>query len=103
VKNSFPLLPFITYRDRQKNVRRFMDEYTENLARFPKAETIDFIGHSNGTYILASALQRYVTMRVRRVYFGGQCEPHAARRRAGSRPPASQADRRPGRGRALGS
>ena len=71
----FPLLPFITFRDRQKNVRRFMDDYTENLARYPNTESVDFVGHSNGTYILASALVRYRTLRVRRVFFAGSVVP----------------------------
>ena len=71
----FPLLPFIVYGDRQRNVCLFMDEYTENLARFPNAHCVDFVGHSNGTYILASALIRYSTPRVRRVLFAGSVVP----------------------------
>jgi pimeloyl-ACP methyl ester carboxylesterase len=71
----FPMLPFITYSDRQRNVRRFVDLYTENLARYPNVDTVDFAGHSNGTYILASALQHYVTVRVRRIFFAGSVVP----------------------------
>ena len=71
----FPMIPFILHWDRQKNVRRFMDEYTENLARFPHAKRLDFIGHSNGTYILASALQRYSTLYVNNVLFAGSVVP----------------------------
>lgn len=71
----FPMLPFIIYADRQKNVRRFMDEYTENLARYPNAGTVDFVGHSNGTYILASVLANYAAPRVRRVFFAGSVVP----------------------------
>lgn len=71
----FPMLPFITYSDRQRNVRRFMDQYTEDLARYPNARTVDFAGHSNGTYILASALQHYSTIKVRRVFFAGSVVP----------------------------
>jgi pimeloyl-ACP methyl ester carboxylesterase len=48
-----------------------MDMYTETLARYPNAKDIDFVGHSNGTYLLADALQRYHAMRVRRVVFAG--------------------------------
>jgi hypothetical protein len=69
------MIPFILHWDRQKNVRRFMDEYTENLARFPHAKRLDFIGHSNGTYILASALQRYSTLYVNNVLFAGSVVP----------------------------
>jgi pimeloyl-ACP methyl ester carboxylesterase len=71
----FPMLPFLLYWDRQKNVRLFMDEYTENRARYPHATAIDFIGHSNGTYILASALVRYLSIRVKNIYFAGSVVP----------------------------
>lgn len=71
----FPMLPFLTYSDRQINVRRFMDQYTEDLARYPNANHVDFVGHSNGTYLLASALQHYATVRVRRVFFAGSVVP----------------------------
>lgn len=72
----FAMVPFILYRDRQRNVRLFMDEYTENLTRFPgAAEAVDFAGHSNGTYVLASTLVRYATPRVRRVLFAGSVVP----------------------------
>lgn len=72
----FPLLPFILYQDRQRNVRRFMDEYTENIARYPNAEmAVDAVGHSNGTYILASTLVRYRTPRLGRVFFAGSVVP----------------------------
>ena len=75
----FPMAPFILYWDRQRNVRKFMDEYTENIARYPNAEDFDFIGHSNGTYILASALQRYPTLKVRNVLFAGSVVPKGYR------------------------
>jgi pimeloyl-ACP methyl ester carboxylesterase len=71
----FPMLPFLLYWDRQRYVRLFMDEYTENRARFPRADTFDYVGHSNGTYILASALENYATLRVGRVYFAGSVVP----------------------------
>jgi predicted esterase len=71
----FPMGPFLLYWDRQKNVRQFMDEYTENIAQYPNATRFDFIGHSNGTYILASALQHYDTLQVGRVFFAGSVVP----------------------------
>jgi pimeloyl-ACP methyl ester carboxylesterase len=71
----FPMGPFLLYWDRQKKVRLFMDEYTENRARFPRAGTFDYIGHSNGSYILASALLKYKTLVVRRVCFAGSVVP----------------------------
>lgn len=71
----FPMLPFLLHGDRQKRVRLFMDEYTENRARFPRATTFDYVGHSNGTYILASALQHYKTLKVGLVFFAGSVVP----------------------------
>jgi len=71
----FPMARFLLYSDRQRRVRDFMDEYTEAVAKHPNVESIDYIGHSNGTYILGSALQRYAAMRVRRVFFAGSVLP----------------------------
>lgn len=71
----FPMGPFLLYWDRQKNVRKFMDEYTENIAHYPHVARFDFVGHSNGTYILASALQHYRTLKMGRVFFAGSVVP----------------------------
>jgi pimeloyl-ACP methyl ester carboxylesterase len=67
----FGMGPFLLFGDRQKNVRWFMDQVTELTARFPNMDEIHFIGHSNGTYILASALERYHTLKVKRVVLAG--------------------------------
>jgi pimeloyl-ACP methyl ester carboxylesterase len=66
----FPMGRFLVYRDRQKNVEMFMDDYTEALSKNPKA-AVHFVGHSNGTYILANALKNYATFTVNRVVFAG--------------------------------
>jgi hypothetical protein len=71
----FPMAPFLLWSDRQQKVRWFMDLYTEALAQYPSATTYDFIGHSNGTYILSSALQKYRTLKVDDVYFAGSVVP----------------------------
>lgn len=71
----FPMLPFLLAWDRQRNVRWFMDTFTENLAKYPRATEFDYVGHSNGTYIIASALERYATLRVRNVLFLGSVVP----------------------------
>ncbi|MCP5416493.1 MAG: alpha/beta fold hydrolase [Chromatiaceae bacterium] len=71
----FPMLRFLLYWDRHKNVRRLMDEYTENLARFPRARQFDFAGHSNGTYLLASAMQHYRSISFGHVFFAGSVVP----------------------------
>ena len=67
----FPMGDFLLFGDRQKNVRWFMDQVTELQARFPNLKEIDFIGHSNGTHVLASALGKYQTLKVGRVVFAG--------------------------------
>lgn len=65
--------PFLLPEVRERHVRWFMDQYTEVLARYPtvKAKDIEFFGHSNGTYLLAAALERYESMRIGRVVFAG--------------------------------
>ncbi|WP_165228088.1 lipase family alpha/beta hydrolase [Aquisphaera insulae] len=72
----FPMGPFLLFEDRQKYVRWFMDEYTEALARYPNAaDDVNYVGHSNGTYVLASALARYRTLRINRAMFAGSVVP----------------------------
>ena len=51
----FPLLRFLILGARRRNVRQFMDWYTEELARNPK-RSISFVGHSNATFIFARAI-----------------------------------------------
>ena len=70
----FPMLHFLLFNARKKNVRWFMDQYTEELARNPEA-TFHFVGHSNGTYLLAEALRSYKTMKFDRVCFMGSVVP----------------------------
>jgi alpha-beta hydrolase superfamily lysophospholipase len=67
----FSMGSFLLRPDRQKYVHWFMDQYTETLARFPNAARIDFLGHSNGTYLLASALDQYSQMKIDRIVFAG--------------------------------
>jgi predicted esterase len=70
----FPMLRFLFLGSRQVNVRWFMDRYTEVIARYPNAK-ISFIGHSNGTYLLASALERYHACKMHHVAFAGSVVP----------------------------
>jgi predicted esterase len=65
----FGMGPFLLWADRQANVRWFMDEFTEIKAKFPNLEKVHFIGHSNGTYVLGSALQNYRTLKVGNIVF----------------------------------
>jgi pimeloyl-ACP methyl ester carboxylesterase len=73
----FPMAAFLLVSDRQKNVRWFMDEFTEAKAKYPNLKEINFVGHSNGTFILASALQRYAALKLNRVVFAGSVVPRA--------------------------
>ena len=66
----FSMGGFLLFRERQKNVRWFVDRYTEARALYPEA-TVDYLGHSNGTYLLASALENYQSCKVDRVVFAG--------------------------------
>ena len=67
----FPMWPFIfSYFRRQANVFWLMDQYTMALAKYPNAK-FSFVGHSNGTYLLASALKNYPSCRFERVVFAG--------------------------------
>lgn len=67
----FGMGQFLLRRDREKYVRWFMDQYTETLARYPYAKEIHFFGHSNGTYLLAKALELYPSLRVDKVVMAG--------------------------------
>lgn len=71
----FPMASFLLRPDRQQKVRWFMDQYTDALATYPDAHTFDFIGHSNGTYLLGAALVRYKTLKIRNVYLAGSVLP----------------------------
>ena len=71
----FAMLPFLLYADRQRNVRWFMDEYTEVLARYPNVKKIDFVGHSNGTYVLADRLTALPHAPGRPLTFAGSVIP----------------------------
>lgn len=66
----FPMLPFLFPWTRRQKVEWLMDQYTEALARFPQAR-FSYIGHSNGTYLLARALQLYPCCRFEHVTFAG--------------------------------
>jgi hypothetical protein len=71
----FPMARFLLFSERQKNVRWFMDRYTEVLAKYRNAEQIDFVGHSNGTYLLGSALRRYRACNFGRAVCAGSVLP----------------------------
>lgn len=59
---------------RRRNIRKFQDCYTETLARHPNV-TPDFIGHSNGTYMLGQSLLEIPSMRFGNVLLAGSVLP----------------------------
>ncbi|VTR66251.1 conserved membrane hypothetical protein [Desulfosarcina cetonica] len=67
----FGMGPFLLRPVREKYVKWLMDEFTETLARYPNAKQVHFVGHSNGTYLMATALERYSSLNIGRVVFGG--------------------------------
>jgi alpha-beta hydrolase superfamily lysophospholipase len=66
----FAMVPFLLKWVRKWKAAWLMDQYVEVKARFPDAEFC-FVGHSNGTYLLASILQDYPSARFGRVVFAG--------------------------------
>jgi len=66
----FPALSFIFKGRRRKKAAWLMDQYAEAKARYPEA-SFSFVGHSNGTYMLAFALQRYRAARFENIVFAG--------------------------------
>ena len=70
----FPMLLFALPWTRRAKLAWFMEQYAENLMLYPNAE-FSFIGHSNGTYLLAQALQQYQFCKFKRVVFAGSVVP----------------------------
>jgi len=59
---------------RGKFVRVLQDQYTQAVARYPRAE-FSVIAHSNGTYMLGHAMLKSPGMRFQRVYLAGSVLP----------------------------
>ena len=66
----FPMLPFLFPWYRSQKVEWLMDQYTEALAKFPDAR-FSYVGHSNGTFLVAEALKRYPSCRFDHIVFAG--------------------------------
>jgi len=62
----FPMLHFLLFARRRAKVEWLMDQYTEDKAKYPNAQ-FSFMGHSNGTYLLAKALEVYPSWRFKNV------------------------------------
>jgi alpha-beta hydrolase superfamily lysophospholipase len=66
----FAMVPFVLPWIRRWKSEWLMDRYVEVRARYPKAD-ISFVGHSNGTYLLARSLTDYPAVRFKRVVLAG--------------------------------
>lgn len=66
----FPMLSFLRPGARQEKVEWLMDQYTKAKALYPEAD-FSFVGHSNGTYLLAKALTDYPAVKFKNVAFAG--------------------------------
>jgi pimeloyl-ACP methyl ester carboxylesterase len=59
---------------RMRNLPWFLDRYSYHFARNPDTR-FHFVGHSNGTFILGTSLQRVPAMEFERVYLAGSVLP----------------------------
>lgn len=65
-----PMLPFMLPWYRRRKVEWLMDQYAEALARYPNAK-FSYVGHSNGTYLIARAIELYPCCRFAQIVFAG--------------------------------
>jgi hypothetical protein len=66
----FPMGPFLMLTERRKRVEWLMDQYVTARCLYPNA-SFSYIGHSNGTYLLASAIKACSAIKFDRVVFAG--------------------------------
>ena len=66
----FGFLPFLISYLRQNKVEWLIDKYIENKALYPNAR-FHYVGHSNGTYLLAKALEDYPWCQFHHIAFAG--------------------------------
>lgn len=66
----FAMIPFLLPWRRREKVHWLMDQYVEAKGLYPSAR-FSYMGHSNGTYLLARALRDYRACRFERVVFAG--------------------------------
>ncbi len=66
----FPMGEFLLPWIRQQKTEWFMDLYVNMKARYPNAR-LHYVGHSNGTYLAANALEKYPAARFANIYFAG--------------------------------
>jgi hypothetical protein len=67
--------PFLLPWTRRNKVEWLLDEYVTAKSLYPEA-SFSYIGHSNGTYLLAKALELCPAVRFEHVVFGGSVVRH---------------------------
>ncbi len=70
----FSAVKFALPMTRKKNIEWLQDQYSEQMALSPGAE-FNFLGHSNGTYMLGQSLGRIAGMKFNRVILVGSVLP----------------------------
>ena len=71
----FGMLPFLSSWQRRQKVEWLMNRYAEALAHYPNLKKIHYVGHSNGTYLLAKAIEQYPCCQFNRIVFAGSVVP----------------------------
>lgn len=66
----FPLLPFLLPWTRRAKIEWLLDMYVNARCSHPKAR-VSYVGHSNGTFLLAGAVERCPSVRFHDVVFAG--------------------------------
>ncbi|MBV9674140.1 MAG: alpha/beta hydrolase, partial [Verrucomicrobia bacterium] len=66
----FPMAPFLFASRRRQEVEWLMNQYADAMATYPNA-TFSCVAHSNGTYLVAKALELYPACRFKRIVFAG--------------------------------
>jgi hypothetical protein len=66
----FPILPFLLPGVRQEKVEWLLDKYVEVRRQYPNAK-MSYVGHSNGTYLFARAMELCPMLKFHRAVFAG--------------------------------
>ena len=66
----FAMAPFVLWWVRKQKAEWLMDQYAEARAHYPRAE-FSYVGHSNGTYLVARALRDYPAAKFKRIVLAG--------------------------------
>jgi pimeloyl-ACP methyl ester carboxylesterase len=85
----FAMAPFVFPPVRIRKVAWLMDQYTEARVRYPNAR-FSYVGHSNGTYLVARALKDYPAARFNRIVFAGSVVRSDYDWAAIAKPPAAE-------------